>query len=244
MKHITTAYLIGIGGEKAIPPGFTPLSETCKAPLWGRIACGQPSTAGESMKLAVPKGRLVAFSLPREGGSMTDAGTDSRDAVCIRRQPDIANGQIAAVRIDDEATLNRVYKHLNRLVLRPENRSCLLRIGKHNMSMTFFCFRVKRKSFCGKTLEIKRGIKTGPVLEEVCEAYAGMITAVSTGKQALEVNGEIAGNISAGYFYQITEKPNMGQEFYLMSHAHQIDGAFSEEKLSSVAFGGNCSEST
>lgn len=43
------------------------------------------------------------------------------DIVYIRQQPDVENGEIAAVCIDDEATLKRVYKYPNRLELRPEN---------------------------------------------------------------------------------------------------------------------------
>ena len=54
---------------------------------------------------------------------MIDASIDDGDIVYIRKQPDIENGQIAAVRIDNEATLKRVYKYPDRLVLQPENRS-------------------------------------------------------------------------------------------------------------------------
>lgn len=126
--HTTTAYLIGIDEEKeekVIPPGFMPLPETYKVPLVGRIACGQPITAEENIEdyMDVPKGKLVDFCLLCEGDSMIDAGIDDGDVVYIRKQPDIENGQIAAVRIDNEATLKRVYKYPDRLVLQPENRS-------------------------------------------------------------------------------------------------------------------------
>lgn len=126
--HTTTAYLIGIDEEKeekVIPPGFMPLPETYRVPLVGRIACGQPITAEENIEdyMDVPKGKLVDFCLLCEGDSMIDAGIDDGDVVYIRKQPDIENGQIAAVRIDNEATLKRVYKYPDRLVLQPENRS-------------------------------------------------------------------------------------------------------------------------
>lgn len=108
-----------------IPPGFMPLPETYKVPLVGRIACGQPITAEENIEgyMDVPKGKHVDFCLLCEGDSMIDAGIDDGDVVYIRRQPDVENGQIAAVRIDNEATLKRVYKYPDRLVLQPENRS-------------------------------------------------------------------------------------------------------------------------
>ena len=40
---------------------------------------------------------------------MVDAGIKNGDAVYIRKQPTVENGQIAAVRINGEATLKRVY---------------------------------------------------------------------------------------------------------------------------------------
>jgi len=44
------------------------------------------------------------------------------DIVFIRQQPDVEHGEIAAVRIDgNEATLKRVYKVGNSIVLHSEN---------------------------------------------------------------------------------------------------------------------------
>ena len=124
------AYLMGWEIKDAapaseIPPGFQPLPETYKAPIVGRIACGQPITAEENIEgyADVPVGKRVDFCLLCEGDSMIDAGIDDGDVVYIRKQPDIENGEIAAVRIDNEATLKRVYKYPDRLVLQPENRS-------------------------------------------------------------------------------------------------------------------------
>ena len=52
---------------------------------------------------------------------MINAHIFDGDLVFIRKQPDVENGEIAAVVIDGEATLKRVYKYPNRLELRPEN---------------------------------------------------------------------------------------------------------------------------
>ena len=54
---------------------------------------------------------------------MINAGIDSGGNVLIREAPIVDNGQIAAVIIDDEATLKRVYyyKDKNKLVLQAEN---------------------------------------------------------------------------------------------------------------------------
>ena len=43
------------------------------------------------------------------------------DLVAIRKQPEVENGEIAAVRIGEEATLKHVYLHENFIELRPEN---------------------------------------------------------------------------------------------------------------------------
>ena len=43
------------------------------------------------------------------------------DLVFIRQQPDVDNGQIAAVLIENEATLKHVYKGTNSLTLVAEN---------------------------------------------------------------------------------------------------------------------------
>lgn len=109
----------------SIPPGFQPLPRTHKVPIVGRIACGQPITAEENIEdyADVPEGKRVDFCLMCEGDSMIDAGIDDGDVVYIRKQPDVENGQIAAVRIGDEATLKRIYKYPDRIVLQPENRS-------------------------------------------------------------------------------------------------------------------------
>jgi len=124
--HTTTAYLIGIDEEKeekVIPPGFMPLPETYKVPLVGRIACGQPITAEENIEdyMDVPKGKLVDFCLRCEGDSMIDAGIDDGDVVYIRKQATIENGEIAAIRIGDEATLKKFYLHDDFIELRPAN---------------------------------------------------------------------------------------------------------------------------
>ncbi len=113
------------GGGIFIPPGFQPLPRTHKVPIVGRIACGQPITAEENIEdyADVPEGKRVDFCLMCEGDSMIDAGIDDGDVVYIRKQPDVENGQIAAVRIGDEATLKRIYKYPDRIVLQPENRS-------------------------------------------------------------------------------------------------------------------------
>ena len=58
------------------------------------------------------------------GDSMINARIFDGDAVFIRLQPEVENGQIAVVRINDEYTLKRVYYHEDYVELRPENPTC------------------------------------------------------------------------------------------------------------------------
>ena len=108
-----------------IPQGCDPLPKTYKVPLLGTIACGEPILAQENLdgEVEVPDFVHADFALRCKGDSMIGAGICDGDVVYIRSQPDIEDGEIAAVLIEDEATLKRVYKIPGRLQLRPENPS-------------------------------------------------------------------------------------------------------------------------
>lgn len=92
-------------------------------PLIGSIACGLPILADENTEcsLALPPDVNADFALRCRGDSMINARIFDGDIVYIRSQPDVDNGDIAAVLIGDEATLKRVHKYKNKLVLSPEN---------------------------------------------------------------------------------------------------------------------------
>lgn len=101
-----------------------PLPQTKKLPLLGAIACGEPILATENVEeyIETPNDISATFCLRCKGDSMINARIFDGDIVYIREQPDVENGEIAAVLIDDEATLKRVYKHnSNKIVLQPEN---------------------------------------------------------------------------------------------------------------------------
>lgn len=124
--NTTTAYLIGVDDAKerpvAIPPGFQPLPEMTMVPLVGDIACGFPITAEENIKsyVSVPSFWKADFALECHGDSMAPKICDG-DIVCIRKQPTVDPGQIAAVRIDEEATLKRFYQNGSVVQLIAEN---------------------------------------------------------------------------------------------------------------------------
>ena len=119
--HTTTAYLMGVDGP-ALPPGCEPLPRLKRLPLVGRIACGMPILAEQNIEgeVAVPEEWHADFILTCRGDSMAPQIMDG-DLVAVRSQPEVENGEIAAVRIGDEATLKRVYLHMDYVELRPEN---------------------------------------------------------------------------------------------------------------------------
>ena len=123
----TPAYLMGWEEQPdpkkpPIPPGFEPMPAMTEVPLVGRIACGTPITAEENVErmVCVPSKWHATFTLTCEGTSMEPKIHDG-DLVAIRSQPTVENGEVAAVRIEGEATLKRVYLHSNFIELRAEN---------------------------------------------------------------------------------------------------------------------------
>lgn len=110
-------------GAPAIPPGFIPLPKMKKVPLIGAIACGDPITALQNREgeADAPEDMRCDFALKCHGDSMTGAGIYDGDTVFIRIQPEVENGEIAAVRIGEDATLKRVYYSGDTLTLMPAN---------------------------------------------------------------------------------------------------------------------------
>ena len=114
---VSVAYLVG--EEDALPDNITPLPKTKKVPLLGDIACGEPILAIENVVdfVNVPFDINADMALVCKGDSMINARIFDGDVVYIRQQEDVENGEIAAVLIGDEATLKRVHKFPNRIVL-------------------------------------------------------------------------------------------------------------------------------
>lgn len=115
-----------------VPPGFSPLPEMAQVPLVGRIACGTPITAEQNVEqtVSIPAAWRATFTLMCKGNSMAPRIQDG-DLVAVRSQPEVENGEIAAVRIGEEATLKHVYVYPNYIELRPENPECesIIKIG-------------------------------------------------------------------------------------------------------------------
>lgn len=110
-------------GGGSLPPGLLPLPAMRKIPRLGRIACGQPIMTEENFDGydSIPESIHADFSLICSGDSMINARIHDGDIVYIRLQEQVENGEIAAVYVDGETTLKRVYFSPGKLVLQAEN---------------------------------------------------------------------------------------------------------------------------
>lgn len=121
----TAPYLMGWERSPTtnLPSNIIPMPEMKKIPLLGPIACGEPILARDNIEdiIEIPRHIPADFALTCKGDSMINARIFDGDVVYIRQQDTVENGEIAAVLIDDEATLKRIRIYPDHIVLEPEN---------------------------------------------------------------------------------------------------------------------------
>lgn len=122
---ISPAVIMGWMDYDPVPhPDLAPISKK-RLPLYDGIACGEPRLVPDGIELYVDVTTDIHadFVLKCHGDSMTGARIHDGDLVFIRKQPTVENGEIAAVLIDDSATLKRVFWYADNsiLVLRADN---------------------------------------------------------------------------------------------------------------------------
>ncbi|MDM5352621.1 XRE family transcriptional regulator [Lysinibacillus sphaericus] len=125
--NVSPAYLMG-WDTPSKPDNIIAFSPaTVRIPILGRIACGDPITAEENLigyrydsPDNLPSGKLIY--LQAKGDSM-EPTIPNGSYVLIREQPEVENGEIAAVLVngDTEATLKRVKKQGETVFLMPDN---------------------------------------------------------------------------------------------------------------------------
>lgn len=139
--NTTPGYLMGWepDSKSPIPAGFQPLPQRDRIPRVGQIACGTPILAEENVEAydEVPSDWHADFTLLCQGDSMEPKIKDG-DVVAIHSQPMVENGEVAAVLIDGEATLKRVFLFDDHIELRAENPTfpTILRIGEDMNTIT------------------------------------------------------------------------------------------------------------
>lgn len=123
--HTDPAYIMGWADE--LPDNVIPMPNLRRVPRLGTIACGVPILAEQNIEGydQVPDWVKCDFTLTCKGDSMINARIHDGDTVCIKAQPEVENGQIAAVLVEGEfesgATLKRVRYVDGGVALWPEN---------------------------------------------------------------------------------------------------------------------------
>ena len=97
-------------------------------PIVGVVSCGIPLLAEDNIEgyhetsLQDMTTGETYFWLRAKGNSMINVGIHEGDLLLIRQQNDVDSGDIAVVAVnEDDATLKRVIKKENALILQPEN---------------------------------------------------------------------------------------------------------------------------
>lgn len=128
---VTPSYLMGWEDENSEPileniPGIITPIKMKRIPILGTISCGNPIFADQNydgyfmIDTNLPE---ADFVLKAKGDSMIEANIFEGDFVFFTKQRDVDNGTIAAVLIDEEATLKRVNKTNDVIILQPCNKN-------------------------------------------------------------------------------------------------------------------------
>lgn len=103
----------------------TSMGEIIDLPVVGQVAAGTPILAEENIsdRMPYPASYLTGtnFMLKVRGDSMINAGIFDGDLVVVHQQEVAVNGDIVVALLDDEATVKRYYRELDRIRLQPEN---------------------------------------------------------------------------------------------------------------------------
>jgi len=103
--------------------GLPPIAR--QAPIVGKVRAGPPNLAEEEIVGHFPipdffKGR-DCFVLEVKGDSMTGAGIQAEDYVVVERRSDAVNGELVVALIGEEATLKRLRRSGEKVVLEAAN---------------------------------------------------------------------------------------------------------------------------
>lgn len=122
---VTPGYLMGWEDDQPqpqpLPANLLPIKRV-RVPMLGGIAAGEPILAEQQYDTYVEADSDLdcTYALRVDGDSM-EPTVRYGDIVFIRQQEDVDDGRIAAVLIDDSATLKRVYHIPNGLQLLSDN---------------------------------------------------------------------------------------------------------------------------
>ena len=108
----------------AFPPGVQPIFKLHhqRVPLIGSAAAGEPIYDPEELGVYVDSPVEADAAITVRGASMEPTYLDG-DVVYIKCRPDVDEGAVAVVFMDDEATIKHVYKRPTGLTLIGDNRA-------------------------------------------------------------------------------------------------------------------------
>ena len=109
----------GKGCKRALVTGARP----GQIPVVGVVTAGYPILAVENQEGTLPWAESGCFALRVRGDSMVNAGILDGDKVVVRPQSTASNGQIVVARIEDEATVKRLWRKNGEIWLMPENEN-------------------------------------------------------------------------------------------------------------------------
>lgn len=104
-----------------------PGKEMTNIPIVGTITAGQPILAVENIEDSFPlpmdfiNSNHELFMLKVRGESMIEAGILDGDQIIVEKTPTVRNGEMAAVLVEDSATVKYFYKESNYIRLQPAN---------------------------------------------------------------------------------------------------------------------------
>ena len=160
--NVTTDYLLG---RDPIPNDLKseinyaiPLTGGVRIPVLGSIVAGIPNTAVADYDEWIEISQSLAmrgdyFALRIKGDSMEPTLFDS-DIVVIRQQPDIEDGEIAAVSIaGNEATIKRIYHRSDGIDIVGDNVRAFPRMFYSNHDIATLPIRIM-----GKAIEVRRDL--------------------------------------------------------------------------------------
>lgn len=160
--NVTTDYLLGRNSTtnelKAEINYAIPLSRGVRIPVLGSIVAGIPNTAVTEYDEWIEISHSMAirgeyFALRIKGDSMEPTLFDS-DIVVIRQQPDVEDGEIAAVSIaNNEATIKRIYHRSDGIDIVGDNVRAFPRMFYSNHDIATLPIMI-----IGKAVEVRRDL--------------------------------------------------------------------------------------
>lgn len=160
--NVTTDYLLGrdpIPNDSKSEINYAiPLTGGVRIPVLGSIVAGIPNTAVADYDEWIEISQSLAmrgeyFALRIKGDSMEPTLFDS-DIVVIRQQPDVEDGEIAAVSIaGNEATIKRIYHRSDGIDIVGDNVRAFPRMFYSNHDIASLPVRIM-----GKAVEVRRDL--------------------------------------------------------------------------------------